>query len=106
VAFDKVFSPQFMIWLIPFVAIVRGTRGLAALALLYAALILTQTWFPSHYWNLALTFAQTQSTEVLARDLCVVALFVVLAWPSVQPEALGDHRTRLEALQRVRAQVD
>src|SRR5262249_3892606 len=27
VAFNKVFSPQFMIWLIPFVLIVRGLRG-------------------------------------------------------------------------------
>lgn len=106
VAFDKVFSPQFMIWLVPFVVLVRGTRGLVAIGLLFAALILTQTWFPSHYWDLALRFAQTQSGEVLARDLCVVALFFVLAWPSLQHEVLGEHRARLEALQRVRTQVD
>jgi len=106
IAFDKVFSPQFMIWLIPFVLVVRGVRGAVAGVLLYAALILTQTWFPAHYWNLALDFAPTQSGEVLARDLCVVALFVVLAWPSLEHEVLREHRSRLEALQRVRAQVE
>lgn len=105
VAFDKVFSPQFMIWLIPFVLVVRGLRGAVAGTLLYAALILTQTWFPAHYWPLALDFAPTQSGEVLARDLCVVALLVVLAWPALQHEVLGEHRSRLEALQRVRTQV-
>jgi len=106
VAFDKVFSPQFMIWLIPFVLIVRGLRGVVAGTLLYGALILTQTWFPAHYWDLALNLAPTQSAEVLARDLCVVALFVVLAWPTLQHEMFGEHRSRLEALQRVRAQVE
>ena len=106
VAFDKVFSPQFMIWLIPFVLVVRGRRGMFAGTLLYAALILTQTWFPANYWRLALEFAPMQSGEVLARDLCVVALFVVLAWPALQHEVLGEHRSRIEALQRVRTQVE
>lgn len=106
VAFGKVFSPQYMIWLIPFVVIVGGVRGVAASALLFAALVLTQTWFPSHYWNLAQRFAPTQVGELFARDLCVVALFVVITWPGLQHEVLGEHRSRLEALQRVRTQVD
>src|SRR5262249_6127114 len=106
VAFDKVFSPQFMIWLIPFVLVVRGARGAIAGVLLYVALILTQTWFPKHYWDLANDLAPAQSGELLARDLCVVALFVVLAWPALQHDVLGEHRSRLEALQRVRPQVD
>jgi uncharacterized membrane protein len=106
VAFGKVFSPQFMIWLIPFVALVRGARGVAAWLILYAALILTQSWFPRHYWELAQQFATTQTIELLARDLCVVALFVVLVWPALQHEVLGENRSRLEALQRVRAQID
>jgi hypothetical protein len=106
VAFGKVFSPQFMIWLIPFVLVVRGLRGVVAGTLLYAALILTQTWFPKHYWDLALKFAPTQSGELLARDLSIVALFAVLAWPASQREAVGEHRSRLDALQRVRTQAD
>ncbi len=106
VAFGKVFSPQYMIWLIPFAVLAPGLRGVAASILLFVALVLTQLWFPANYWDLAQQFATTQSAELLARDLCVVALFVVLVWPGLQYEVLGEHRSRLEALQRVRTQVD
>ncbi len=105
-AFGKVFSPQFVIWLVPFVLLAGGLRGVAAGALLAAVLALTHAWFPHHYWALAHGFAPTQSGELLARDLCVVALLVVLAWPGLQHEMLGEHRSRLEALQRVRTQID
>jgi uncharacterized membrane protein len=104
-AFGKVFSPQYMIWLIPFVLLVPPVRGIAASVLLFAALVLTQLWFPSHYWALT-RFGAPQSGELLARDLCVLALFAVLAWPGLQHEVLGEHRSRLEALQRVRTQVE
>ena len=66
---------------------------------------MTHAWFPHHYWALA-QGATVQSGELLARDLCVVALFVVLAWPRLEHEPLGEHRSRLEALQRVRTQID
>jgi hypothetical protein len=105
-AFGKVFSPQFVIWLVPFVLLVGGLRGVAAGGLLAAVLGLTHAWFPHHYWDLAQGFAATPAGELLARDLCVVALFVLLAWPGLQHEMLGEHRSRLEALQRVRTQID
>ncbi len=107
-AFGKVFSPQFVIWLIPLVPLARGRRGIAAGALLAAALVLTQLWFPRHYWPLAQSFAQPQSWFLLARDLSVLALAAVLAWPKgdLQDEPLGERRAMLEALQRVGAQVD
>jgi hypothetical protein len=105
-AFGKVFSPQFVIWLVPFVLLVSGLRGVAGGALLTAVLALTHAWFPHHYWALAQGFAPTQAGELLARDLCVVALFVVLLWPGLQHEMLGEHRSRLEALQRVRTQIN
>jgi hypothetical protein len=78
IAFGKVFSPQFLIWLIPLVPLVRGRRGLVASALLAAALVLTQTWFPHHYWPLAEEYAQPESWLLLARDLAVAALALVL----------------------------
>ncbi|MCW2978172.1 MAG: hypothetical protein JWM06_3453 [Actinomycetia bacterium] len=105
-AFGKVFSPQFVIWLVPLVPLVRGRRGVAAGALLASSLVLTQLWFPRHYWPLALDLAQRESWLLLARDLTVVALAVLLAWPRLEDEALGERRAMLEALQRVRTQVE
>ena len=79
IAFGKVLSPQFLLWLVPLVPLVRGRRGLAAAALLAAALVLTQLWFPFRYWTLALDFAAFPSWLVVARDLLLVALFALLA---------------------------
>jgi hypothetical protein len=78
VALGKVFSPQFLIWLVPLVPLVRGRRGLAAAWLFAAALVLTQAWFPFRYWDLALRFAATPSWLVLVRDLVMLGLLVVL----------------------------
>jgi hypothetical protein len=78
VAFDKVLSPQYLIWLVPFVALVRGWLGVLAGALLLLALGLTQTWFPWHYWRLALDHAAPWSWYLLVRDLALVALAAVL----------------------------
>ena len=72
-------SPQFLIWLIPVVPLVRGRRGLAASGLLAAALVLTQLWFPFRYWDLALEFDAAASWLVLVRDLVLLALLAVLA---------------------------
>ena len=47
VAFGKVLSPQYLIWLVPLVPLVRGRRGLAASALLALAMLVTQYWFTS-----------------------------------------------------------
>jgi uncharacterized membrane protein len=85
VAFGKVLSPQFLIWLIPLVPLVRGWRGLAASAVLAVALVLTQLWFPYLYWDLALRQDAFASWLVLARDLVLVALAVVLAMPRREP---------------------
>jgi len=84
VTLGKVLSPQFLIWLVPLVPLVRGRRGLAASALLGAALVLTQAWFPFRYWDLALRFDPTASWLVLVRDLVLLALLAVLALPSLR----------------------
>jgi hypothetical protein len=88
VAFDKVLSPQFMIWLLPLVPLVRGRRGLVASALLGLALLLTQLWFPIRYWDLALHFAAFPSWLVVARDLTLLALLAVLLVRAREPAAL------------------
>jgi hypothetical protein len=81
VALGKVLSPQFLIWLIPLVPLVRGRRGLWASALLGAALVLTQIWFPFRYFRLALDFEPGLSWLLLARDLLLVALVAILVLP-------------------------
>jgi uncharacterized membrane protein len=105
IALGKVFSPQFLIWLIPFVPLVRGRRAPLALGLLYLSLVLTQLWFPRHYWDLALYFHSPYCWYLLARDLAVLALAAVLAWPRSGHEVFGEHRSRLQALQRVGTQA-
>jgi hypothetical protein len=78
VAFDKVLSPQYLIWLVPFILVARGGAGIVAGGLLLLALGLTQTWFPWHYWQLASDLAAPWSWYLLARDLSLVALAGVL----------------------------
>ena len=83
VAFGKVLSPQFLLWLVPLVPLVRGRRGLVAVALLTAALVLTQVWFPTRYWDYVQRF--DLAGVVLARNLVLVALAAALAWPVRTP---------------------
>ena len=78
VAFGKVVSPQFLVWLLAIVVLVRGARGIAAIALLLVACALTRVWFPSDYWDLVKQFDPTASWLVLVRDLVLVAVFAAL----------------------------
>jgi len=78
VALGKVLSPQFLIWLIPVVPLLRGRRGLTAALVLAAGLVLTQLWFPYRYWDLALHFGTLESWLVLLRDVVLVALLAVV----------------------------
>jgi uncharacterized membrane protein len=80
IAFGKVLSPQFLLWLVPLVPLVRGRRGVAATILLTASLILTQVWFPQRYFDYV--ESSHLAGVVLVRDLVLVALFAVLAWPA------------------------
>jgi hypothetical protein len=86
VAFGKVLSPQFMIWLVPLVALVRGRRGIVAGGLLGLALWLTLYWFPGRYWKLVYDMKPGLTTIVLLRDLLLVAVVVVLLRPTPRRE--------------------
>lgn len=81
IVFDRVLSPQYLIWLAPLVATVTGRRGLAAVALLACAMSMTQIWYPLHFSPLK-TFQPLESWAVIVRDLLLVALFGTLAWPT------------------------
>ncbi len=79
IAFGKVLSPQFLLWLVPLVPLVQGRRGVAATSLLTLAFVLTQVWFPQRYWDYADSFRL--AGVVLARDLVLLALLAVLVLP-------------------------
>jgi len=86
VALGKVLSPQYLIWLLPVVPLVRGRRGVAASALLLLTCVTTQLWFPSRYWDLALHFDALSSWLVPLRDLLLIGVLTVLAWPTPERE--------------------
>jgi len=78
-AFGKVLSPQYLIWLVPLVPLLRGRRGLAATGLLLAAILDTAIWFPERYFDYV--YHAELAWLVLVRDLMLVALFLVLSLP-------------------------
>jgi hypothetical protein len=103
IGLGKVFSPQYMIWLVPLVPLVRSR---IASLLLAAGLVLTQVEFPGHYWRLT-DFAPWTTWVVLARDLVVVALAAALVRAALErAPSLGGHRARLEALRAIGAQPE
>jgi uncharacterized membrane protein len=85
VAFGKVLSPQFIIWLVPVVPLVAGRVGLAAAGFLGAALISTHLWFPTRYWDMV--DLQPVGWVVLVRNVLLVALAVVLAVATARARA-------------------
>jgi uncharacterized membrane protein len=76
VAFGKVLSPQFLIWLVPVVPLVLGRAWLAAGGFLGAALVATQLWFPTRYWDVV--DLEPVGWLVLVRNLLLLGLAAVL----------------------------
>ena len=76
--FNKVLSPQFLVWTFPLVALVvvgegRGQRVCGVLTLL--AIALTQVEFPAHYWAVV-DLEPWPVAAVAARNLTLVAAAV------------------------------
>ena len=77
-AFAKVLSPQYLVWLIPFVPF----GGVAAGALFVAALVLAQSWY-FHYRQLwAIGWPVW---PLLARNVLLVGLYDFLLWKTSTP---------------------
>jgi hypothetical protein len=81
VAFTKVFSPQYLVWLFPLVPLVVGRVGLRANVLYVGLLGMTQIWEPYRYFEYYSTLTPWLAWLVVARDLLVVVLFVLLVRP-------------------------
>jgi hypothetical protein len=76
VAFAKVLSPQFLVWLLPLVPAVAGAAGLAATGVLAVALVATQLWFPFRYWDVVAL--EPEGWLVFVRDALLVVLYAIL----------------------------
>jgi hypothetical protein len=76
VAFGKVLSPQYVVWLIAVVPLVIGVVGAWALGLLFVSVLATQLLF---YDSDQVAGLAGVSWAVLGRDLVLVGLFVLLA---------------------------
>jgi hypothetical protein len=77
-AFTKVLSPQYLVWLIPLVPF----GGIAAAALLVAALALAQSWYFDYpqIWAVG-----SQVWVLLARNLVLVGLYALFLWKTSTP---------------------
>lgn len=77
VATGKVFSPQFLLWLIVLVPLAPALTGRIAAAACLLAMLLTTSWFPFRYF--ALTQAEgLQTTLLLVRNGIVLAVLALL----------------------------
>jgi hypothetical protein len=84
----KVFSPQYMIWLLPFIPLLASRESPWPGAIFWAALVLTQWEFPSRYWGLYL-MQRSMVVEVAIRNLTMGLLVVTLLLLSRRPRGEG-----------------
>jgi hypothetical protein len=81
VVFSKVFSPQYLVWLIPLVPLIGGRDGVRATALFLAILGVTQIWEPYHYDHYYRFTNPWLVWLVIGRNVLVVALLVLVVRP-------------------------
>lgn len=82
---SKVLSPQYLLWMVPAALLVPGRRGWAALAVIPVVMILTQWYFPKHYW--ALVALDPFPIRVLGVRNLLLLVLAVLCWPRAAPAA-------------------
>jgi hypothetical protein len=82
VLLGKVFSPQFLIWLIPLVAVVGGTLALGSSCALGAAILLTRAYFPGRWRNL-IKLEALPTWLLVARDAVLLGILAAIVVPMV-----------------------
>jgi hypothetical protein len=83
-----VLSPQFLIWLVPLVALVPGRRGLAASVLLAVALADTQFYFYLPRYD-AYVDEYRYAWLVLVRNLLLLGILATLVVPPLRLRSLS-----------------
>jgi len=76
---SKVLSPQYFVWLVPALALVAPDRKVLAVGV-GGAMLLTQVLFPALYMPFVLNDLPAAVAIVVARNVLVVASFVLAAW--------------------------
>jgi hypothetical protein len=77
VVLGKVFSPQYLVWLIPLVPLVGGTLAVGASAALGVAVLLTRAYFPGRWIDL-IHFETVPTWLLVVRDLVLLVLLAAL----------------------------
>jgi hypothetical protein len=78
VAFGKVFSPQYACWLLPLAAVAAARGAPLGAALTAAAALVTQLWFPGHYFDVVTQHAWAV-VAVGARNVIVLLALAATA---------------------------
>lgn len=79
----KVLSPQFLVWILPGVLLIRGRMGWSAAGVGVLALLATQAYFPRRYWELV-ALQQSEMALLVLRDVVLVVV-LALVWPRREP---------------------
>lgn len=74
VVFSKVLSPQYMVWLLPLAAVTAGHGYRLAPALVAAASLTTQLWFPASYFDVVYQHAWAVVAVGVRNALLLAAL--------------------------------
>jgi hypothetical protein len=82
VAFGRVLSPQYLVWLVPLVAMTAPRRAAPAWGLLALALGLTQVWFPGRFFEVV--HLGGAGWVVLVRNLVLAGVYAALLVPLVR----------------------
>ena len=98
--FNRFVSPQYVVWLIPLVLLVPGRTGIAAIAIVGAALVLAQIWFfhYSHVFQL-----EGITWLIVLRDAALLALYVLLVLRLKTSTPSSEKTSRHWGLRRSRA---
>jgi uncharacterized membrane protein len=74
VAFGKVLSPQYVCWLLPLAAVAAAHGARLAAALVAAAALVTQLWFPAHYFDVVFQEGWAVAAVAVRNALLLLAL--------------------------------
>ncbi len=77
VVLGKVFSPQFLLWLVPLVALLGGSLAFAGCVAVGAAIVLTRAYFPDH-WVAVIQLQAGPTWYLVARDMLLLVLLATL----------------------------